>query len=77
MKIEVTLFGILADKANTRNINIEGTQNLNELKSRMEKQYPFLQTMTYFIAVNQQIVKENINLNEGDEIAFMPPFAGG
>ena len=29
------------------------------------------------MAVNQVILRANQNLNEGDEVAFMPPITGG
>ncbi|MBK7505574.1 MAG: MoaD/ThiS family protein [Bacteroidetes bacterium] len=29
------------------------------------------------MAINQKIINTDINLNEGDEIAFLPPFSGG
>ena len=33
--------------------------------------------MSFKIAVNQTIVAENEMINENDEIALLPPFAGG
>lgn len=29
------------------------------------------------VAVNQQIVDQNVNLSDGDEVAFFPPVTGG
>ena len=44
---------------------------------RIRMEYPFLKNMNYLIAVNQEVIKDNIALRDGDEIALMPPFAGG
>lgn len=80
MKVKVLLFGMLADKTGTRILIIEdaeGMVDLAGLKNYLESKYSFLKEMKYIIAANQQITRKNIKLNEGDEIALMPPFAGG
>ena len=39
--------------------------------------YEKLNVMNYKIAVNQTIVSSDLGLNNNDEIAILPPFAGG
>lgn len=77
MKVEVLFFGVLAEKAGTNNINIEGAADLESLEKQVLEKYPFFRDFTYRISVNRLIVNGNEKLKDGDELAFMPPFAGG
>ena len=77
MKVKVLLFGIFNERADTSKIIVEDVKDKNELMQRIEREYPFFKKMNYLIAVNQEVIKDNIALRDGDEIALMPPFAGG
>ena len=62
-------------------INSEEIYNLDELKLFMIKKYPdlkkHLDKEILTIAVNQEYIIENLNLNANDEIAIFPPVSGG
>ena len=77
MKVNVLFFGMLIEKAGGSTVIVENVQNLSELKFKLETQYSFLDEMNYLVAVNQEVVQDNIELNENDEIALLPPYAGG
>ena len=77
MTVKVLFFGILKDKTGAASAIVEGMHDLNELKQHLDAKYPSITNQPYLIAVNQQITKGNLALNDQDEIAFMPPFAGG
>ncbi|MCB0402265.1 MAG: MoaD/ThiS family protein [Flavobacteriales bacterium] len=47
---------------------------IRELKSYYAEK---LQTIPFSVAVNQQLAGETDQLNENDEVALLPPFAGG
>lgn len=47
------------------------------LNSFLTSNYPILEKNQYKIAVNQEIVGNEHVLRDGDEVAFLPPFAGG
>ena len=49
----------------------------SDLSIQLLTKYPKLQNISFIIAVNQTIVSENTTVNESDEIALLPPFAGG
>lgn len=77
MKVKVLLFGIFSERADTSKIIVEDVKDKNELMQRIGMEYAFLKEMKYLIAVNQEVINNNIELKDGDEIALLPPFAGG
>jgi molybdopterin synthase sulfur carrier subunit len=77
MKIKILVFGILAEKFGKSMIEMENVENLDRLIVNLKKQYDMTDEIKFAIARNREIVKENVNLNDGDEIALLPPFAGG
>ena len=59
--------------------NISTLSNLkNYLKNRgniwMEK---LAEDQPFRVAINQELIEGNVNINENDEIAFFPPVTGG
>ena len=77
MKNKVLFFGILEDIVGSKELIISEGNSSDELLKNIKKQYPELENKTFQIAVNQQIINTNTTLNDGDEIALLPPFAGG
>lgn len=51
--------------------------NLTELESYLKGQYPKLNNLTFKYAINKQIATTTDKLNNNDEVALLPPFAGG
>ena len=47
------------------------------LEQILLKKYPELKKSNFQLAVNQQIADAEIALKNGDEVALLPPFAGG
>ena len=77
MKVKVLLFGIFSEKIKSSSLYFEDITSTNDLLLKMHGLYPMLVDISCTISVNQHIIKENTNLMDGDEIALMPPFAGG
>lgn len=79
MKIKILFFGVLIDATNITHLELmDGeVQSTFELHDKLKEIYPLLKNYKYQIALNHTIIKEDLKLNEGDEIAFLPPFAGG
>lgn len=78
MRLNVKYFGMIVEwsQADQSQIEVEGS-SVDELRSTLVKAIPQLKTITYQIAVNQKLVTTDIALSEDDEIAILPPFAGG
>jgi len=80
MLVTIKYFGMLTEhtKLQEEPIKISSkTTSIQELENTIILKYPSLQSSTYNIALNQKIVDKKQLLNNGDELAFLPPFAGG
>ena len=77
MKVKVTFFGVLTEAAGTNSVELEWTDSLEALKESVCQQYPKMKNYSYKIAVNETLVNGETSLSENDEIAFLPPYAGG
>ncbi len=78
MQVNVLFWGVLTDVAQTKSIAVQNIQEVGALKQQLLQQYPKLAAYTHHIAVNQEIVHDDdFVLKDGDEVALLPPYAGG
>ena len=50
---------------------------MRDLKIRIIDDFPEIVHYNYRIALNNEIIDGDPSLKSGDEVAFLPPFAGG
>ncbi|KAA3614778.1 MAG: MoaD/ThiS family protein [Calditrichaeota bacterium] len=77
MKTKILFFGSIGAMVGQGEMFLENQKDVKSVKENLTKIYPELENFTYRIALNQEIVDDNPDLNDGDVIALMPPFAGG
>lgn len=77
MSIQIKFFGLLADTIGKSQLDLQGVENTNSLRQVLFTDYPELKNCQFIIAVEKKIIKQNQKLNPGDEVALLPPFAGG
>jgi molybdopterin converting factor small subunit len=77
MEISVLFFGILAEVTGTSRKHYRGIKSFVDLKQRIRDDFPEIIHYSFRIAVNNKIVNEDPLLRPDDEIAYLPPFAGG
>jgi molybdopterin synthase sulfur carrier subunit len=75
--MEIKVFGQLVDVFGAEIISTVTPENVEALKADLEERFPALAEKTFVVAVNRQIVHENISLGDKEEIALLPPFSGG
>lgn len=75
--LKVLFFGELKEITECDEWVPEMTENTEFLCDFVCHKWPALKNKTYALAVNRQIVHARTNLNEGDVVAFLPPFSGG
>ena len=71
------IFGQLEDITGASEILIPPVNDTEALLHALFEKYPGLQGRKFMIAVNQLIVTENTIINEGAQLALLPPFSGG
>jgi sulfur-carrier protein len=77
MQVKVLFFGVLSEVTGTDYRHYLEVKSINDLKHRILDEHPEIEHYNYRISLNNEILNSDSNLNDGDEIAFMPPFAGG
>jgi len=77
MDISVLFFGVLAEVTGTHRKHYRNIKSFADLKYRLQDDFPELKHYHFLTSLNNEIIHEEPLLREGDEIAYMPPFAGG
>jgi MoaE-MoaD fusion protein len=82
--IAVRLFGMtkmMAGNQGTLSLNLVNGSRVKDLISVLETSYPaigeLIQKKKVLVSVNQEIAHEEMKVCDGDEVALLPPFAGG
>jgi molybdopterin converting factor subunit 1 len=81
MKVKVKLFAILRERAGAGEIvkEIGEGDTVADLWAMLKKEFPNLAPVEtrLLYAVNQNYVKTDHALKDGDEVVFIPPVSGG
>ena len=77
MKITVLFFGVLTDIVASNRLDMQDVKNVEDLKRQLIEKHPELQGYVYRLFVNNELIAGNKSLNNGDEVAMVPPFVGG
>ena len=77
MKTKVLLFGMLTDIVNQKAIEIDNASVTDILVGKVKEFNPKFIDTFFIVAVNNKIVLNNQLLYENDEVALLPPYAGG
>jgi molybdopterin converting factor small subunit len=72
----VLLFGSIAEKVGADRLHLDAS-SLAELRALLAERIPELPTLSHAIAVDRIIVHGDRPLTGSEEIAVLPPFAGG
>ncbi len=74
--MKVLLFGMIAEKAGKAEVEMD-SESTHALKRELEQRIPGLDRMSYALAVDRRVVHTDVPLSGKEEIALLPPFAGG
>jgi len=77
MVVKVLFFGILAEVTGTNCKHYSDVKSTGDLKLRIEDEFPEVVHYNFRISLNNVLIDNDLLLNDGDEVALMPPFAGG
>lgn len=80
----VRLFGMskmLAGNQSSLSLNLVNGRRVKDLVDVIETGYPVIGELILkkkiLVSVNQEIAHEDTTIDDGDEVALLPPFAGG
>ena len=84
MTVKIVFFASLREKlgVNSVDLQISDSSSVSSLISQLADQHSaewlaILTAKNIRIAVNQNIIREDICVADGDEVAFFPPVTGG
>ena len=77
MNTKVILFGSLTDMTGKSELTMSDCIDTDTLKEKVLNEYPKLKETVFSISVNKILIKNNQKLETENEVAFLPPFAGG
>jgi sulfur-carrier protein len=77
MEIKVLFFGVLAEVTGTAFKHYRDVSSIKDLLLRIQDDFPEIVHYKYRISVNSEISDKDLQLRQDDEVALMPPFAGG
>ncbi len=82
--VTVRLFGMtkmLAGNQGILSLDLVNGSRVKDLASQLKTGYPaigeLIQKKKVLVSVNQEIAHEETEIRDGDEVALLPPFAGG
>jgi molybdopterin synthase sulfur carrier subunit len=73
----IKMFGILAEKTGQHVLTVPLMADTDQLTAWLFERYPQLEGIKFTLAVNKQLIHNNTPLDEGVEVALLPPYSGG
>ena len=80
MKLEILLFGIAREIVGSSKLqfDLDAPLDVKSFKQMLQNKYPRMNHLSYYkVAINQEFAEDGQLLNEGDEVALIPPVSGG
>jgi molybdopterin converting factor subunit 1 len=79
VRVKVKLFGMLRERVGQSALEVEvpNGATASQVWQHLVESHPRLQVADPAVAVNLEYVSPDTVLSEGDEVAFLPPVAGG
>lgn len=77
MKINVKIFGQLAEITGKDKMSFNDIQDTDQLMDHLQSLYPVLRDTRFACAVDMRIISSNTRLNNNSTVALLPPFSGG
>jgi molybdopterin converting factor small subunit len=77
MVVKVLFFGVLTEVTGTICKHYREVKSIGDLKLRIQDDFPEIVHYNFRVSLNNKIINDDPKLIDGDEVALMPPFAGG
>ena len=73
----VLTFGVITEIIGKSSFVVNGVSSTEELKNKLEADFPRLKSIDYAVAINRKMVTSPTPLMSNETIALLPPFSGG
>jgi len=79
MNLQIHFFGMIAETIKKELLIVDDYEGktLSDVEAMLLEFFPPIGQMTYSLALNKKVVNKNTLLEKDNEIAVLPPFAGG
>jgi len=77
MAVKVLFFGVLAEVTGTNCRHYSEVRSLSVLKRLINDEFPEIVHYDFRISLNNELTDNDPEIKDGDEVALLPPFAGG
>ena len=77
MQVNIIAFGPISEILGNASITLTDVFDTNELIRKLNSIYPELINIKFAVAIDRQIINENILLKNNNTVALLPPFSGG
>jgi len=77
MSINLLFFGQLSALTGSNSITVENIEDTESLQLYLFEKFPEMANIKFAIALNNEVILKNTVINNGDTLAFLPPFSGG
>jgi len=75
--MKILAFGIVAEKTGAKEFACEDIPDSDSLYLWLRNTYPELRKIKFSIAINRKLAQVNTKIDDGSEVALLPPFSGG
>ncbi|MEP7267149.1 MAG: MoaD/ThiS family protein [Saprospiraceae bacterium] len=76
-RITVLFFGQLAEHTGVSSASLSNFPDIDSVMSELNSKYPVLAQQHYQVALDKEIIHDNIALSGEHILALLPPYAGG
>ena len=77
MKVKVLFFGVLSEVSGTGIKFYDEVKSIEHLKQKVSDDFPEIIHYIFKVSLNNEFIKDDAELKDNDEVAFLPPFTGG
>jgi sulfur-carrier protein len=77
MSVRILFFGRLKDVTGKESIIFDSIEDIDSVRRNLSDSFPDMSNEIFAVALNQEIVNGNKQISDGDEVALLPPIAGG
>ncbi len=76
-KISILFFGQLVEITGKTGMELSGIEDTRAAQEVLKDLFPLLGNIPYLLALDREIIHENIPLEGNHTLALLPPYAGG